>query len=121
MAVPASILHESTPVQVIAEIQATLGVTLDELAQGLSVDPRTMSRWAKGSVVPQQESRRRLDVVLDLARNVAAFFATLDDGRGWLRDPNRYLGGISPLEAIRAGRVDRARAALGVMQWGIGI
>lgn len=121
MAVPASILHEMTPTQAIAEIQGSLGITLDELAQALSVDPRTMARWARGVVFPQHESRQRLDAVLDLARNVASFFATSDDGHGWLRDPNRYLGGISPLEALRAGRVDRARAALGVMQWGIGI
>lgn len=114
-------LRDMSPAQAIAEIKRDLALKSSELAQALGVDTRTLDRWEKGQVYPQQEGRERLGALLDLAQNVRAFFATAEDAQGWLRDQNRYLGGLTPLEAIRAGRTDRARAALGVMQWGIGI
>lgn len=109
------------PSQAIAEIKRDLGIMSSDLAQSLGVDTRSVDRWATGRVYPQQEGRERLAALLDLAHNVEGFFATPEDAHGWLRDQNRYLSGLTPLEVIRAGRVDRARAALGVMQWGIGI
>lgn len=121
MANPAIPLRGISPSQAIIEIKRDLAVKPGDLAQSLGVDIRTVDRWEKGLVYPQQEGRERLDALLDLAQNVSAFFATLEDAHGWLRDQNRYLSGLTPLEAIRAGRTDRARAALGVMQWGIGI
>ena len=33
--------------------------------------------------------------------------------------PNRYLAGFTPLEAMRAGRVDRAREALMALSAGV--
>jgi DNA-binding XRE family transcriptional regulator len=107
--------------QAIVEIRRGLAIEPHDLAQSLGVDTQTVDLWEKGHVYPQQEGRACLDTLLELARNASVFFATLEDVHGWLRNSNRYLGGLTPLEAIRAGRTDRARAALGVMQWGIGI
>ena len=121
MANTATPLQGVSPAQAIAEIKDALAITSGDIAQALGVDARTVDRWEKGQVYPQQQGRERLDALLDLARNVSAFFATPADAHGWVRDQNRYLGGLTPIEAIRAGREDRARAALGVMQWGIGI
>ena len=114
-------LRDMSPAQAIAEIKRDLAIKSSDLAQALGVDTRTLDRWEKGRVYPQQAGRARLAALLDLAQNVSEFFATPEDAQGWLRDQNRYLGGLTSLEAIRAGRTDRARAALGVMQWGIGI
>lgn len=36
-----------------------------------------------------------------------------------LLEPSRYLGGIRPAEAIRAGRADRVEAALDVLDSGV--
>ena len=121
MANNAAPLRDISPAQAIALIKRELPMKASDLAQGLDIDARTLDRWEKGLVYPQQDGRERLGALLDLAENVSAFFATPEDAQGWLRDQNRYLGGLTPLEAIRAGRIDRARAALGVMQWGIGI
>ena len=43
----------------------------------------------------------------------------MEGARDWLRCPSRYLSGMTPLEALRAGRVDRAEAALGALDAGI--
>lgn len=121
MADSATLLRDTSPSQAIARIKRELAIKPTDLAQGLDIDARTLDRWEKGLVYPQQNGRERLGALLELAENVSAFFATPQDAQAWLRDQNRYLGGLTPLEAIRAGRIDRARAALGVMQWGIGI
>lgn len=109
------------PAAAIKQVRNGLGMSTSDVAQALNVEARTVDRWERGLAYPQQEGRQRLTALLDLAQAAATFFATPADAHGWLRDQNRYLGGLTPLEAIRAGRVDRARAALGVMQWGIGI
>ncbi len=112
---------DTGPAAAIKQVRDGLGMSTSDVAQALNVEARTVDRWEKGLAYPQQEGRQRLAALLDLARAATDFFAASADVHGWLRDPNRYLGGLTPLEAIRAGRTDRARAALGVMQWGIGI
>ena len=44
--------------------------------------------------------------------HLAAMFTDWEGARDWLNAPSRYLAGLTPLEAMRAGRVDRAREAL---------
>jgi len=112
---------DTGPTAAIKQVRDGLGISTSDVAHALNVEVRTVDRWEKGLAYPQQEGRQRLAALLDLAQAATAFFATPADAHGWLRDPNRYLGGLTPFEAIRAGRMDRARAALGVMQWGIGI
>jgi hypothetical protein len=46
-------------------------------------------------------------------------FTAWEGARDWLASPSRYLGGFTPLEAIRAGRVDRARQALMALSAGV--
>jgi hypothetical protein len=46
-------------------------------------------------------------------------FTDWDGARAWINAPSRYLGGITLVEAIRAGRLDRARAALMALDGGV--
>lgn len=117
----AASLLDVSPARAIKRVKQQLALASGDIAQGLHVEARTIDRWERGAVYPQQEGRERLAALLDLPEHASAFFATPADAQGWLRDPNNDLGGLTPLEAIRAGRTDRARAALGVMEWGIGI
>ena len=48
-----------------------------------------------------------------------AWTETWERARDWLRGPSRYLAELTPLEAIRAGRVDRAREALMALSAGV--
>ena len=45
--------------------------------------------------------------------------AAIGQIREWLATPSLYLAEITPLEMIRAGRVDKARGALEVLRSGI--
>lgn len=110
---------EVTPRDALDAIQSVLGVTDDELAQALDADRRTLRRWRAGAAYPQLMARQRLAALLALEQQLAETFTNTDAVRRWFHAPSRYLGGITPLEAVRAGRTDRVEAALGALDAGV--
>jgi transcriptional regulator with XRE-family HTH domain len=104
--------------QTVARIAECLGLSERELATTLGVAPRTVARWRDGAVFPQRAARARLDELTALCDRLTATFEP-DDVVGWLRAENRALGGLRPIEAIRAGRLDRVHDALEVIDSGI--
>lgn len=57
--------------------------------------------------------------LIQLDRRLRETFTVMDAARDWLRDPSRYLAGLTPLEVLRAGRIDRVEAALVALEAGI--
>jgi hypothetical protein len=96
-----------------------LGLSAKDLTGALSVDRKTLERWVKGETYPQREARKRLIALLTLRDRLAESFEDLAGAREWLNAPARYLGGITPAEALRTGRMDRVEAALEVLESGI--
>lgn len=43
----------------------------------------------------------------------------MEAARDWPRDPSRYLAGLTPLDVLRVGRIDRAEDALLALESGI--
>jgi hypothetical protein len=107
------------PELAIARVVSVLGLSERDLATVLDADTRTLSRWRKGTHYPQHDARRRLGALLALADRLTESFTTADAARDWLRTPSRYLGGLTPLEALRAGRLDRVNLALEALDSGI--
>ena len=118
MAAPAPGLG-MTPAQAISLLEVDLGLSTKELQAILDAEPRTIGRWVAKLSYPQRESRRRLAALIALHRYLSETFTTMEAARDWLRDPNRYLSGLTPLEVLRAGRVDRAEDALLALESGI--
>jgi uncharacterized protein (DUF2384 family) len=112
---------DMTPDQAIAALQHDLGLALDDLALALHVDVRTIRRWQTNGMYPQRETRDRLAALLRLRQSLLDFFQTSQDAQVWLAEPQRYLGWMTPVEALRAGRPSRAEAALEVMREGMSI
>jgi len=95
------------------------GLTLDDIAGALSVDRDSVEEWRTGRAVPRQEAYQRLAALIELRQRLHEFFKTPQDGADWLHDASRYLGWATPVDVIRAGHVDRARAALEVLASGM--
>lgn len=110
---------EMTPLQALDRLEAGLGVTPDDLAGALKVDRRTLKRWTIGETYPQREARRRLVELLALSDRLCEAFEGPDGPREWMHASSRYLGGITPAEALRSGRLDRVEAAFEVLESGI--
>lgn len=96
-----------------------MGLSEDELAQALGTSRRTLQRWRTGTAYPQQAARQRLASLLHLYERVQGTFDGPDAVCLWFHTPSRYMGGVTPAEAVRVGRSDRAEAALEALDSGI--
>ena len=108
-----------TPGHAVMTLERDLSLTIKDLQVILDTTPRNINRWIAEQAYPQHEARRRLAALMALHRHLGESFTAMEGARDWLRCPSRYLSGMTPLEAIRAGRIDRAEAALGALDAGV--
>jgi hypothetical protein len=108
-----------TPGQAVRTLQADLELTPTDLQTALETTPRHIERWANDQAYPQTKARQRLAELMEFHRHLSDTFTAWEGARDWLNAPSRYLAGFTPLEAMRAGRVDRAREALMALSAGV--
>ena len=95
---------------IIRGLELDLGISLETIALALDVDRRTVERWRANRSVPQGKTRERLGELVALRDQLLGMVGTPEAAQEWLRASSRYLGGFTPEEALRAGRLDRVRA-----------
>ena len=110
---------EVTPAQAIEQLENDLSLSTNELAGALRTSPRTIKRWRDGETHPQHDMRRRLAALVALDRHLRETFTSPEAVRDWLHTSNRYLGGLTPADAVRVGRIDRVEAALEALDSGV--
>lgn len=96
-----------------------LGLSAETIARALDVDRRTVDRWRSNQSVPQGKTRERLGELLELRDRLLTQLGTPESIREWLRARSGYLGGFTPEEALKAGRLDRVRADLDGLAAGV--
>lgn len=67
----------------------------------------------------QVETCRQLAVLLALEERLWDTSSNREAVREWISTPSRYLGGLTPAEAVRVGRMDRVKAALDAPESGV--
>lgn len=107
------------PGRLVEQLEALLRLSEAELAQALDANPRTLERWKAGTHYPQHEARERLSALEALAQHLSETFVTPGAVGRWLHEPSRYLGGLTPADALRVGRIDRVEAALEALDSGV--
>lgn len=107
----------TTPEKAIAELESRFPLGEPEIALALGISTRSLHRWSSGQSHPQRESRTNLARLLALAEHLEEVFG--EDASEWLVADSRYLGGMKPIEALRAGRIDRVEDALEALDSGI--
>ena len=100
-------------------LERDLGISTETIARALDVDRRTVERWRANQSVPQGKTRERLGALLALRDGLLAMFGTPEGAQEWLRARSLYLGGFTPVEALKAGRLDRVRADLDGLAAGV--
>lgn len=107
----------TTPERAIAELESRLTMRESDIALALGISPRSLHRWSSGESHPQRGSRKNLARLLALAERLEEAFG--ENADEWLGADSRYLGGLKPIEALRAGRMDRVEDALEALDSGI--
>ncbi|MPZ50966.1 MAG: hypothetical protein GEU75_16980 [Dehalococcoidia bacterium] len=100
-------------------LERDLGISIDTIALALAVDRRTVERWRSNQSVPQGKTRERLGELMALRDQLLRTVGPPEQVQEWLRASSRYLGGFTPEEALKAGRIDRVRADLEGLAGGV--
>ena len=93
-------------------LERDMGIPVETIALALDVDRRTVERWRANQSIPQGKTRKRLADLIALRDLLLRMFGASQNAQAWLRASSQYLGGFTPEEALKAGRVDRVRADL---------
>jgi uncharacterized protein (DUF2384 family) len=104
---------------VVVELERDLDIPAETIARALDVDRRTVERWRANRSVPQGKTRERLAELVALHDRLITMFGTAEVAREWLHARSRYLGGFTPMEALKAGRIDRVRADIDGLAAGV--
>lgn len=108
---------DTTPERAIAKLESVLDMGEVEIAAALGASPRSLRRWGSGESHPQRGSRARLARLVALTERLEETFG--ENVGDWLYADSRYLGGMKPIEALKAGRVDRVEDALEALDSGV--
>lgn len=103
----------------VAELERDLGISREILAQALEVNPRTVTRWQDEGRLPAGDNRKHFNQLWDLRETLCAMFPDREAIHEWMNSPSTYLGGFTPTDALKTGRIDRVRADLDGIAGGI--
>ena len=79
-----------------------------EVANLLGTRPETVSRWNQGRAYPHSSTEKTL-LELEFIVDQLSDFYEPNEARQWIFSPQKLLGGSSPAELIREGRIDEVR------------
>lgn len=112
---------QEAPSQILRKLVDDLGLQEKDLRAIFDADARTLDRWMRGEVVPQRAARARLNALGQLHERLGLIFTASEGSQAWLRTPSRYLGGMTPVQALRGGGdgIERADEALEALASGV--
>src|SRR5262245_813936 len=92
-------VRDGLPVRAFEHVAQTLDLSDAQLGDLIGVAPRTLARRKHEKTLSAVESDRLVGVAR-IASLAEETLGTREHARGWLRDPNRALGGVPPLSCL---------------------
>lgn len=86
-----------------------------EVANLLGTRPETVSRWNQGRAYPHANTEKTLLELEYIVDQLADFYEP-NEARQWIFAPQKLLGGESPAELIRTGRIDEVLRLVGQLR-----
>lgn len=89
-----------------------------EVANLLGTRPETVSRWNQGRAYPHSNKEKVL-LELEFIVDQLSDFYEPNEARQWIFSRQKHLGGISPAELIREGRIEEVRRLVNQLREGV--
>jgi hypothetical protein len=89
-----------------------------DVANMLAVRPETVSRWNQGKAYPHRDTEKVLLELEYIVDQLSGFYEP-DAARHWLFARQKLLGGVSPAELIRTGRIDEVLILVNQLRDGV--
>lgn len=112
---PSFAQQQTTLMDALHLLERSLGLSIDGLAQILGVTPSTITEWARRDAISPHapsETDEKLMALLVLNVHLSDLFGTPEDARAWMHRPLPFLGHMTPIDAVKAGRIESVEAAL---------
>jgi putative toxin-antitoxin system antitoxin component (TIGR02293 family) len=114
-----AITHGKVTGNRVRALRLSLGLTVADLARVLGVSERSVNRFEMenaGLTTAEADRAHRLARTADLATD---FIGDAERAKRWLKSPNRYLGGETPVAAIETELgSDLVRESLSAIAYG---
>ena len=109
-----TIAGQHLDLKILRYAQEKLQLDWADIAASLSVDQSTVYRWRNGEATPRPMAWSRLAQLDELLQLLQRVFAGPDLAREWLKEarPEGLGGHQTPLEVMKAGRIDRVLMVL---------
>jgi putative toxin-antitoxin system antitoxin component (TIGR02293 family) len=105
--------------EVVSRLAKHLCIGTGEMASLLSVNLRTIQRYSSGKLFPRTMSERLLRIAIVVGRGESVF-ETQDRFCMWLKEPNRAIGGRTPLSLLSSDfGIEMVLDELGRIEYGI--
>lgn len=100
--------------RVLDQAYTRLKLSWADIAAVMGVDESTVHRWRSGTSAPRPMARSRLAQLQETLDFLKRLFAGPDLARAWLtgKRPKSLGGTDTPLDVMRAGRIDRVLTLL---------
>lgn len=110
----ATVTGSATNLSALSALQKKMQLDWTEVAEIIGVDQSTLYRWRHGESTPRPMAWSRIAQLDDLLQILPRIFAGPDLARTWLRTakPEMLGGTVTPLEVMKAGRMDRVLTVL---------
>ena len=99
-------------------LRAKGGIRNIEVANLLGTRPETVSRWNQGRAYPHSNTEKVL-LELEFIVDQLSDFYEPNEARQWIFSPQKHLGGLSPAELIRQGRIEEVRRLVNQLREGV--
>ena len=113
----ARLCSEGTAWQGPNDILRDLHLTADELAGALGVGVDDIGRGELTRSL-SEDVVSRIESLASLYKHLVETFSSSEAIPLWMRTDSRYLGGRTPADVLRDGRIDRVEAALEALDYG---
>src|SRR5213080_3921359 len=94
------------------------GLKQREVAILLGTRPEQVSRWKNGQAYPHSSTEKAL-LELEFIVDQLSDFYEPNEARQWIFSPQKHLGGVSPAELIRQGRIEDVRRLVNQLREGV--
>lgn len=91
-------IEKGLPFNAFVRLGKNTGISLDNLRIAVGIKQRTLTRRKQSNKLSSEESDRLVSVYRLLAQTLELFEGNKESARDWFTNPNRALGGRSPLE-----------------------
>jgi putative toxin-antitoxin system antitoxin component (TIGR02293 family) len=111
-------LQQGLPFRALEALKRRLRLSDSELAQAIDIHPRTLARRKSQKRLRSDESDR-LSRLARVTSHAIDVLGSQENAIAWLRNPNRALGGVPPLQYLSTDLgARRVEAALSHIEWG---